>query len=123
MPVLTEAPFEESDFRSMVHSIPYGDMKDAGIPMCGVVSLDAETIVSGSAEIELMRLIARVSFSIDKSELTSSDLTVTSVKLCQTASAAAPFSDSFTPDIDMVEAEGDYVSMVQSGHRFDTVLY
>ena len=110
MPVLTEAPFEESDFRSMVHSIPYGDMKDAGIPMCGVVSLDAETIVSGSAEIELMRLIARVSFSIDKSELTSSDLTVTSVKLCQTASAAAPFSDSFTPDIDMVEAEGDYVS-------------
>lgn len=109
-PVLPEAPFEESEFKSMVHSVPYDLMKDTGVPMCGMISLDAETIVSGSAEIELVRLITRVSFSIDKSELTSSDLTVTSVKLCQTASAAAPFSDSFTPEDDMVEAEGDYVS-------------
>ena len=37
-------------------------------------------------------------------------MTVTSVKLCQTASAAAPFKDSFSPEDGMVEAEGDHVS-------------
>ena len=109
-PDLPDAPAEESDFISSVYNVPYGSIKDCGIPMCGKVSLDKEDLLAGAATIELTRLITRVSFSIDKSQLKTSDLIITSVKLRQTASAAAPFAEFFVPDGDMIEEEGDRIS-------------
>ena len=110
MPVLPDAPSDEKDFIETVHSVTYDNISETGVPMCGKVSLDASEILTGSAEIEMTRLITRVAFSCDKSELTSSELVVTSVKLCQTASAVAPFSETFVPVDEMIEKEGDSVS-------------
>ena len=109
-PSLPVAPAEESEFLSAVYDVPYDNLKECGIPMCGKADLNAADVLSGSVTIDLTRLITRVSFSLDKSLLSTSDLTVTSVRLCQTASATAPFADTFIPDGEMIESEGDMIS-------------
>lgn len=109
-PDLPEAPVEESDFLSAVYPVKYMDMAQSGVPMCGKRILSADELGEGSAEIELTRLITRVSFSLDRSGLNSSDLTVRSVRLRQTASAAAPFAGPFAATDALVEAAGDFAS-------------
>lgn len=109
-PDTSEPPSNEEDFIESVYPVSYDSIRHTGVPMCGKVSMNAADILTGSAEIELTRLITRVAFSLDKSGLMSSDLVVTSVKLCQTASAIAPFSEIFTPVDEMIEQEGDCVS-------------
>ena len=110
-PKLPDNPaIEESDFVRKAYAISHAQMKSSGIPMYGKITLTAEDIASGTATIELTRLITRVSFSIDKSELSTSNIDVTSVKLCQTACAVSPFGGSFAAREGLVDTTGDSVS-------------
>ena len=110
LPELSEVPLEEDDFVKEVYSVSYDSMQENGIPMCGKVTLDASAFVTGMATIDLTRLITRVAFSVDKSNLATSALTITSVKLCQTTSQVSPFGRSFKPDKDGIEKVGDMAS-------------
>ena len=62
IPQLPDPPSEEQEFIDMVYDVPYANLETTGIPMCGSVTLDAGAIQSGSATVELTRLVSRVSF-------------------------------------------------------------
>ena len=108
---------DEETFIKTICNISLKDMKDTGVPMCGSSVLTAEDIVSGSGSVELTRLICRIGFTLDTSGLKSSEITVKSVQLRQTAIGAAPFCGPFMADDESVEDIGD----VSDSEDIDTV--
>ena len=110
LPTLPEAPAEKEEFVSDIYDVSYSDFYNTGIPMCGHKSVTADDVASGKVTIRLTRLITRVGFTLDTSELETSNITVRSVKLCQTASAVSPFAGVFVADETTIEESGDYAS-------------
>lgn len=98
MPSYEAAPFEEDDFVSRIYGVSVAEMAVTGVPMCGMLITEADELRSGSVNVEVERLVTRVGFTLDRSLLSSSSLTVTSVRLRQTASAVAPFSGPFVAE-------------------------
>ena len=88
----------EDTFKAMVHEVSFSDMKSTGVPMCGMKTVSPDDIASGSVSIEVVRLAARVGFMLDCSSLVSSQITVKSVKLRQSATAVAPFCGPYVAD-------------------------
>ena len=105
-----KAPAREVDFVASVYDVDCAEFEKTGIPMYGMTVLDPDDLLKGSADIELTRLISRVSFSVDRSALTSSEVTVKSVRLCQTATAVSPFAGPFAAGTGSVDIVGDHAS-------------
>ena len=99
----------EDTFKAMVHEVSFSDMKSTGVPMCGMKTVSPDDIASGSVSIEVVRLAARVGFMLDCSSLVSSQITVKSVKLRQSATAVAPFCGPYVADESSV-GDGDFCS-------------
>lgn len=86
------APFKEEEIKSYQYSISKVTDIKLAFPMCWSL---ADKTISGSGpriNINLERMVSRINFSIDSSEL--EDFTVTAVRLRQAALKMYPFFDS-----------------------------
>lgn len=86
------APFKEEEIKSYQYSISKVTDIKLAFPMCWSL---AEKTISGSGpriNINLERMVSRINFSIDSSEL--EDFTVTAVRLRQAALKMYPFFDN-----------------------------